>query len=67
MQEKPIKQHRRSQWSWVFFEKNVPLTEEMQAKLNKGEAIPLEICSKACNTSWNVQPENPVIHLFNIV
>jgi hypothetical protein len=60
MQDRPMEQPRKAQWAWVFFEKDVPLTEEMQEKLNKGETVKLEVLSKACNMSWNVQPENPV-------
>jgi len=60
MQDRPMEQPRKAQWAWVFFEKDVPLTEDMQEKLNKGETVKLEVLSKACNMSWNVQPENPV-------
>lgn len=59
MLERPIKQPRSAQWAWVFFEKEVPLTAEIQAQLNRGEPVKLEVLSKACNMSWNVQPENP--------
>jgi sulfite oxidase len=59
MLEKGVKQPRRAEWGWVFFEKEVNLTEEMQAQLREGESVKLEVCSKACNTAWNSQPENP--------
>mmetsp|Transcript_30509 Transcript_30509/g.35991 ORF Transcript_30509/g.35991 Transcript_30509/m.35991 type:complete len:597 (+) Transcript_30509:39-1829(+) len=59
MLEKEVNQRRKSEWGWVFFEKDVELTDEMRAKLQKGETVKLEVCSKACNTAWNVQPENP--------
>jgi sulfite oxidase len=55
----PIPQRRGAHWSWVFFEKTVPFSEEMSQKLKTGQPIDLELTSKALNTSWNVQPENP--------
>lgn len=58
MQEKPIQERRKANWSWVFFEREVKLPEEMQAKLRAGEKVELELTSKALNTSWNVQPES---------
>lgn len=53
------KQRRNSVWSWVFFEKDIPIPPEMQAKLKAGEGVKLDLCSKALNSAWNVQPENP--------
>lgn len=29
--EKPIKEYRKSQWSWQFFEQTVPLSEELRS------------------------------------
>lgn len=55
--EKPIEENRRSQWSWIFFEKNVPLSQDLQDRLQKGEKIDLVLTSKAFNASWNVQPD----------
>jgi hypothetical protein len=43
----------------VFFEKTLKLPDDMQEKLRSGETIKLDLTSKALNTSWNVQPENP--------
>jgi sulfite oxidase len=57
--DKPITQRRKSQWSWSFFEQEIPIPQEMRAKLEKGEAVDLVLTSKALNTAWNVQPENP--------
>jgi len=57
--DKPIQESRRSQWSWVFFEKEVPISEEARLKLEKGERVDLLLTSKALNAAWNVQPENP--------
>ena len=54
----PIKQRRGSHWSWVFFEKHIPLPPEACEQLMNGKGIELELTSKALNTSWNVQPEN---------
>mmetsp|Transcript_147404 Transcript_147404/g.274737 ORF Transcript_147404/g.274737 Transcript_147404/m.274737 type:complete len:694 (+) Transcript_147404:70-2151(+) len=56
---KPIEQPRRSQWSWVFFEKHVPMTDEMRRDLLQGKRVNVELTSKALNASWNIQPENP--------
>jgi len=57
--EKPIQEPRRSQWSWVFFEKEIAIPEEMRTKLQKGQRVNLMLASKALNAAWNVQPENP--------
>lgn len=59
MLEKPIKQRRRSEWSWVFFEKRIPIPENMREKLRKGEKLELTLTSKALNSAWNMQPESP--------
>jgi len=55
----PVEQKRRSQYAWKFFEKEVPIPEEMLRKLLKGQNVELVLTSKALNASWNVQPENP--------
>merc|ERR1712151_870359 len=57
--DKPIEEARRSQWSWVFFEKEIPIPEEMRLKLLKGQRVDMTLTSKALNAAWNVQPENP--------
>jgi len=58
--EQPIpKQRRGSQWAWVFFEQDIPIPEELCSKIKNGEPVKLELTSKALNTSWNAQPENP--------
>eukprot|EP00605_Chrysophyceae_sp_TOSAG23-4_P000270 GSChrysophyteH1.ASY1.ANO1.312.1 assembled CDS len=54
--KKPIEERRRSQWSWVFFEKEIPIPEEMREALLRGEAQDCVLTSKALNTAWNVQP-----------
>ena len=55
--EKPIEEKRKSQWSWVFFEKTIELSEEMQSKLQNGHQVELVLTSKAFNAAWNVQPD----------
>lgn len=62
MLEKPIKQRRRSEWSWVFFEKEIPIPDDVKAKIKKGEAVDLTLTSKALNSAWNVQPRCAKIH-----
>jgi len=57
--DRPIVQKRRSQWSWVFFEKQIPIPEDMRRKLLAGEKVETVLTSKALNASWNVQPESP--------
>jgi len=56
--QKPIKERRRSEWSWVFFEKYIPVPKELQDKLRSGEQVDIVLTSKALNTAWNVQPES---------
>jgi len=55
----PIEQKRRSQFGWKFFEKEIPVPDEMRQKIQRGEPVELVLTSKALNASWNVQPENP--------
>ena len=31
--QKPIIEHRQSQWSWQFFEKEIPIPKELKKKL----------------------------------
>lgn len=52
-----VDQRRGSNWAWVFFEKELTLPAELRTRLQKGETVELELCSKALNSSWNVQPE----------
>ena len=56
---RPVVQRRGSMWSWVFFEQEIPLPQILVEKLKNGDKIDLVLTSKALNTSWNVQPENP--------
>merc|ERR1712151_1348522 len=55
--DKPVDEARRSQWSWVFFEKEVSIPDEMRQQLQKGERVDMTLTSKALNSAWNVQPE----------
>jgi sulfite oxidase len=57
--DKPVEQRRRGQWSWVFFEKHIPIPEDMQKDILAGKVKDVVLTSKALNTAWNVQPENP--------
>jgi sulfite oxidase len=57
--KKPIEERRRSEWSWSFFEKKIPIPDSARKKLKEGQAVDLVLTSKALNTAWNVQPENP--------
>jgi len=59
MLEKPVEQKRKSEWSWTFFEKTIPLPDELRQKLQDGEKVELTLTSKAFNSAWNVQPESP--------
>ena len=56
-------QRRGSVWSWVFFEKEVPLPPAWRERLARGETVEAELVSKALNTAWNVQPERPDTNL----
>ncbi len=53
----PIEQRRKSQWSWVFFEKEVPISEHIQKEILSGKSVDMVLTSKALNSAWNVQPE----------
>jgi len=57
--ERPIKQRRRSEWAWQFFEKEIEVPQELREKIAKGEAVELSLTSKALNGAWNVQPASP--------
>ena len=54
---KPIEQGRNRHWAWTQFSKTLPLPEEMQNRLKRGESVQLDITSKAMNSDFNVQPE----------
>lgn len=58
--EKPIKEKRRCQWSWQFFEKEIPIPEDLRRRLDRGEQVPVDVTSNAFNASWNMQPSEPV-------
>ena len=55
--DKPIEEHRKSQWSWMFFEKEISLPEHVLQRINRGESVDLELTSKAINSDLNIQPE----------
>lgn len=54
----PIKERRNCHWSWVFFEKQIKLPENVKETLKSKHGVELILTSKALNQSWNVQPEN---------
>jgi sulfite oxidase len=56
--DNPIEQARRSQWAWKFFEKEIPIPDEMRWKLRDGQQVEMVLTSKALNASWNMQPEH---------
>ena len=43
-------------WSWSLFEKNIPLPDDLKAKLKRGEEVHLNLVSKALDNCWNSQP-----------
>ena len=57
--KKPIIEHRQSQWSWQFFEKEIPIPPELKQQLINGQPVELTLSSKCFNTAWNVQPSEP--------
>jgi sulfite oxidase len=57
--ETPVEENRRGQWAWKFFEKRVPIPDEVRWKLQGGQPVDLTLTSKALNAAWNMQPENP--------
>lgn len=44
--DKPITEKRKAQWSWQFFEKTVPLSENVRQKLLAGEKVDIVLTSK---------------------
>lgn len=54
---KPIKQRWNHHWAWTQFYQTIKLPEEIQKKLKNGEKVSLDLCSKALNSDFNVQPE----------
>jgi sulfite oxidase len=53
---KPIEQRYNHHWAWTQFFLTVPLTDEIKAKLKKGEKVEMEVTSKALDSGFNVQP-----------
>ena len=54
---KPIEQRRNRHWAWTQFNMTLQLPEEVKSKLRRGQQVQLDICSKAMNSDFNVQPE----------
>lgn len=59
---KPVVQHRRAQYGWTQFFHTARLTEEMKEQLKKQKTINLEVTSKAVDSHFNVQPDDPIPH-----
>lgn len=59
LHEKPVEQHRRGQWGWTIWSRDIEVTEDMQERLARGERVTLEVTSKAVDSQYNVQPEYP--------
>ncbi len=56
---KPVEQRRRGEWGWTLFNREVELDEATKKRLAKGEKVNVILVSKAVDSSFNVQPENP--------
>jgi len=63
MLPRPIEQRRRSEWAWVFWEKELEIPEKIRQKLKKGEKVDMVLSCKALNGAWNVQPDTPNGHV----
>jgi sulfite oxidase len=51
------KERRNHEWTWTQFSKRIALPHDVKTRLKRGEVVNLDICSKALNTDFNVQPE----------
>jgi sulfite oxidase len=58
---KPVVQHRRAQYGWTQFFHTCKLTAELKKQIKSGKAK-LEIVSKATDSNFNVQPDDPTPH-----
>jgi len=54
----PLKTTWNRNWSWVHFEASFDLNEEQRGRLQNGEAVNVELVSKAVDDNFNGQPEN---------
>ena len=45
-------------WTWQHWQLDVPLTDEMKAKVKNGEKLELEVCARARDGDFNVQPQS---------
>eukprot|EP00435_Cladocopium_sp_Y103_P016651 s1710_g4.t1 len=63
------KVHKRNyHWSWYFWSKKVPLTPEMKKQLQKGQAVELQVASRAMTEHGNTQPSrDDAVSLYNLV
>ncbi|CAE7211202.1 shop [Symbiodinium necroappetens] len=63
------KVHRRNyHWSWYWWSKKVPLTEDMKGQLAKGQPLTLQVASRAMTEHGNTQPSREdAVSLYNLV
>ena len=45
-------------WTWQQWRLDVPLTDEMKAKVARGEKLELDVCARARDGDFNVQPQS---------
>ena len=65
--EKPVQQRRRSEWSWQFFEKNIPIPEEVKEQLKEVKKVELTLTSNTFNTEWNYKYSTACHHCQPLV
>jgi len=53
----PLKQRRNHEWAWTQFSARLPIPSDVRDRLQKGETVKVDVCSKALNSDFNVQPE----------
>jgi len=63
------KVHRRNyHWSWYWWSKQMPLTEEMKQQLRDGKQVTLQVASRAMTEHGNTQPSrDDAVSLYNLV
>jgi len=61
--DRPVKQRRRSEWAWQFFEQEIEIGLEQREKLVAGHPVEIVVSSKCLNGAWNVQPADPYGHV----
>lgn len=63
------KVHKRNyHWSWYWWSKKVPLSEEMKHQLLAGQSLTLQVASRAMTEHGNTQPSRQdAVSLYNLV